>query len=383
MSDFYPFAAFPDIEQESRALFARNLAASREMFGIEGACASQANVAVAAGQPLSLSGLLNEAGRHVGEAFREDIRNFEKALSAHSRENPAVLVTPVAGGGRLMIFHSDRFIHRNPEEGPAYILEDANGALVRGVYLRDGLMDRPPEQGPALRDFSGGMDLAAYYVKGRLHRDEAEGPAKIIRDPVSGKILCADFCRNGLLHRINGPATYEAHYRDEWVPEGHDMQREGWFRDGRIHRPSQDGPAVIDRDAAGNRLREIYVENDRRHRDPADGPAELAWRSDGKQTYAGYHVHGKLHREDGPAQHIEEDNSIRQCWWRHGLLSRDPFEGPALIWLIKDERRSLVEYRVNGLLHRDPELGPALILCGVDGKPESEEFWLNGEKITP
>ena len=80
--------------------------------------------------------------------------------------------------------------------------------------------------------------------------------------------------------------------------------------------------------------------------------------ADGRREWL---LHGKLHREDGPA--IELPNGYRE-WWLNGKLHRE--DGPAIEW-----PNGYREWRLHGKRHRED--GPAIEW--PDGR---REWWLNG-----
>ena len=90
-----------------------------------------------------------------------------------------------------------------------------------------------------------------------------------------------------------------------------------WYKDGLLHRV--DGPAVI-----GTRGSEAWYFEGLKHR--FDGPA--FYDKDGRE---GWYIHGVLHREGGPAlvsiRHME--------WWNNGTLHRE--DGPARIYFSGDK----------------------------------------------
>lgn len=105
--------------------------------------------------------------------------------------------------------------------------------------------------------------------------------------------------RNGLLHRLDGPAhetidgvriwcQYDKFHREGGPAVEHADGRLRWYKRGKLHRVG--GPAVYDPDDGSA---EWYLEGSR-HRE--DGPAVIA--ADGSTEW---YYEGCRHREDGPA----------------------------------------------------------------------------------
>ena len=78
-----------------------------------------------------------------------------------------------------------------------------------------------------------------------------------------------------------------------------------------------------------------------------------------------WRLHGKLHREGGPA--IERADGDKQ-WWFHGELHRE--DGPAI-----ERAGGYKEWWLNGSRHRED--GPA-----VEYSDGSKEWWLYDEELT-
>lgn len=115
-------------------------------------------------------------------------------------------------------------------------------------------------------------NTTSYWRKGKMHRDENEGPA--YKDA-----YVEMYIRNGKVHRKNGPAVIN-----------HNTGEQEWFRNGQPHRDEKDGPAY-ERESTGAFR---YVQNGITNR--SDGPAIRD--DNGNQAWM---VNGQPHRLDGPA----------------------------------------------------------------------------------
>ena len=113
--------------------------------------------------------------------------------------------------------------------------------------------------------------------------------------------------RDGILHRLNGPALTH--------PNGSQY----WFQYGKQHRT--DGPAIT----RGNNSKSWYQHGER-HRE--DAPA-VDW-VDGYQEW---YLHGKRHRIDGPAV-ILTDGTFE--WWENDVRKPPEVEAAlTMIWLAR------------------------------------------------
>ncbi|MBL4898446.1 MAG: hypothetical protein JKX76_02235 [Colwellia sp.] len=83
---------------------------------------------------------------------------------------------------------SPRFLHRHWSEGPAMIYENGDE-----IYYYNGKRHRPssssdPDSGPATIQLNkmentnnfGRIEITAYYLYGKFHRDLSDGPALIL-----------------------------------------------------------------------------------------------------------------------------------------------------------------------------------------------------------
>jgi hypothetical protein len=167
-----------------------------------------------------------------------------------------------------------------------------------------------------------------------LHRDPKEGPANI--EQRDGRLI-EEYWFKGQLHRPHedGPAMIYTHYKD------FDLSGEEYFENGKWHRPSHLGPAVTHRDRKGEVVMELYIEHGQLHRDPSAGPAWWHVRDARTERDAGrpcteikYYVRGQLHRDEknGPAL-ITRDNEtgvlVAEEYRRDDHFFRE--KGPAVI----------------------------------------------------
>jgi hypothetical protein len=261
----------------------------------------------------------------------------------------------------------------------ARIVTRIEGAAERCIVWPDLLAilhehygDRP--FGPVVDRYADGTVITTYYQSGKLHRDPREGPAWH-RKGAEGE--ACEYVVRGKLHRDHrdGPATTNC------MLDGKPAHGEEYWKHGERHRPSTEGPAVLQVDPSGKVLFEIYIEEGKPHRDPAQGPAWFGIR-DGLIRLE-FSVHGLTHRaeQDGPAV-IETSEAtgvvVLEQYYRDGQLHRD--HGPA--WIDRDPETGTVVSEVwvkNGDYHRDD--GPALIGRNADGEVTTEDYWQHGEFI--
>lgn len=137
--------------------------------------------------------------------------------------------------------------HRDEREGPAVIWRDPDGTLAAEDYFRYGRLHR--KGGPARMELLGvGPENRTivneeYRIRGRDHRDPADGPAHIQRDVKTGIVESESYCVHG-----------------------------------KFHRDPRQGPALIGRDIKTGRVTsERYYVNGKRHRDPEQGPAFITY----------------------------------------------------------------------------------------------------------
>lgn len=85
--------------------------------------------------------------------------------------------------------------------GPAFVEYDAEtGEAVRQEWLVNGQLHRPEQEGPAVitHDLESGVTKHQYWQNDRLNRDG--GPAIVIFEENSGKVLQQRFFKNGAQH---------------------------------------------------------------------------------------------------------------------------------------------------------------------------------------
>ena len=110
-------------------------------------------------------------------------------------------------------------------------------------------------------------DLNCYNIPMTNSKEESY-TVKVVKDVESGTVLSqAWFNAAGQEHNENGPAIVA--YGDEGSPP----RKQTWMVDGQIHRPENEGPAIISYDAESGQVVESYMQNDQLHR--TNGPAIL------------------------------------------------------------------------------------------------------------
>ncbi len=178
----------------------------------------------------------------------------------------------------------------------------------------------------------------------RLHRDpNIDGnvsPAYIDYDcsPYWSKTIELMWYKNGVLHRVNGPALYKNYLRGSSVKGT--LYKIKWYNNGKIHNNdfSTCGkvyPAIIKKSynaftkewySHGDKLRsvikykEVYTDkrfkNGKLHNE--DGPAFI--RIKGNNKIVKWYYNGKKHRSDGPAVEKMMTTGVNYCqeWWADG-----------------------------------------------------------------
>jgi hypothetical protein len=136
-------------------------------------------------------------------------------------------------------------------------------------------------------------------------------------------------------------------------------------------------------------LEEVHRVDQKLHRLPSEGPALVNRHVSGGTvtvTLEEYRVHGKLHREEGPARIRRDDETgivTLEEYRVNGRLHRDQVDGPAL--LIRHPATDVVvreEYVHNGKFHRDPTEGAAVVQRDSrTGAVWREEYWQDGTEI--
>ena len=130
--------------------------------------------------------------------------------------------------------------------------------------------------------------------------------------------------KNGLLHRLDGPAVEWNDGTKEWWQNGSLHRLDGpayeningakqWYQNGLLHR--LDGPALEFYNGDKH-----WYQNDLLHR--LDGPA--IDRADGEKLW---YKNGKMHRIDGPAAEWVDGKNITKGWCKDGrtFKNKDAF----------------------------------------------------------
>lgn len=132
----------------------------------------------------------------------------------------------------------------------------------------------------------------------------------------------------GQLHREDGPA-YVVPYKFEKKmfsnsahssTPAHDIKHEYWYLNGKLHRDSRDGPAIVKRFGHVNQPQFIaYYEHNVKHRDSKSGPAITKYKYDKrKQCHylwtAEYYENGVYHRD------VEEGPAFITYVWRNDII---------------------------------------------------------------
>lgn len=186
-----------------------------------------------------------------------------------------------------------------------------------------------------------------WYADGVLHRDGDE-PAVVLADG------SRKWYTNGALHRNGGEPAIQ-------MTDG----VTAWHVHGALHRDG-DRPAFV------SRLSQIWAKNNVVHRDSTDEygnllPARIF--SNGGREYV---VNGLYHNtNDNPAL-VYNDGSEWYCNDKHHREARDENGHVLPAMVMSNGYRA---WYTHGVLHRDPAEGPAVI--NVD---ETVEYWVNGVK---
>ena len=167
-----------------------------------------------------------------------------------------------------------------------------------------------------------------YYYKGMLHRCycnrcacsyvHGDGPAEIT---ANGSEIWYMY---GVKHRYDGPAVYDV-MTNQTI----------WYEFGMVHR--NDGPAVVnysdDKRFCNNYWYKYgVIENDK------DSPAYIKFNIMSREVVARYYYkQGLLHREQGPAMVVIQDDMECRWWYQDGKFHnlRGPsYEGEITCWAI-------------------------------------------------
>ena len=161
----------------------------------------------------------------------------------------------------------------------------------------------------------GPLEREIWKLDGKLHNHR--GPAVIIRQIETGRVVQEEFFERGRRHREIGPAFI--------VRNDFDEERQ-WYLEDQLHRKG--GPA-IEVECLFNQIRtqEVWIEEGKIHRKCA--PARIC-RDDatGDEISIEYFEDGQLHRIDGGPALIEADPNmagaiVRYEWYRDGALFRE------------------------------------------------------------
>ncbi len=176
------------------------------------------------------------------------------------------------------------------------------------------------------------------------------------------------------LQNVNGVSTARSTVLTVRLCKDGTIMQRGWYIHGRLHR--EDGPAQegFYKDGAlqqrGWRIDGVYYRK--------NGPAYESFYNNGKLKSREWMAYGQPHRLDGPAVEcfFEEGNGIVECheWYQDGLLHR--LGGPAVEWFDVDGELTSCEWFCNNKLHRLD--GPAHeSFYGIDGETLSW-YWIDG-----
>jgi hypothetical protein len=254
--------------------------------------------------------------------------------------------------------------YRLAQSTPTEIFTDDNGDYVKRWLDRNGLMHRI--DGPAeIIEETNTHDKRIHYTwyrHGQCHRDNDE-PADIVEK--DGVVIERHWFTDDVHHREVGPAE---------IVEDEEGVLESWMYHGVAHRPDG-GPTLINRTRAGQLLNRSYSHQGGTHRD--EGPAREEWNEQGVKIKEEWWQHRQLHREDAPARTLWNDQGEieREIWCCQGRVSRD--DGPAEIHYYPNGIVKSEVWRRGGVYHR--ENGPAEILYTPEGNKQSERWALNGE----
>ena len=150
--------------------------------------------------------------------------------------------------------YSRGFLLDRPSGDGAALHMHHNDGHQESEFWTNGVLHRDPAEGAALitsRDER--IEFEEYYDNGQLHRDGA--PATINYACVAGRVLFCAYYQHGVIHRTDGAACLM--FEDTGRTVG-----EYWYRDGLLHRDG--APAIIERDADGAIILEVYWQNGER-----------------------------------------------------------------------------------------------------------------------
>lgn len=124
---------------------------------------------------------------------------------------------------------------------------------------------------------------------------------------------------------------------------------------------------------------EVHRLNGRLHRDPREGPARISWSAAGRICSERYYWRGRMHRPDGPALIDRWHGGVVEEYYRHGLVHRDPNEGPARLERTPEGLLLIECYALYDELFRDPAAGPNYCERNIDGTVTCAEYSEPGE----
>ena len=180
---------------------------------------------------------------------------------------------------------------------------------------------------------------------------------------------------------------------------------ETYFKDGVLHRA--DGPAIVQKDAAGNVICQQWLQNGKRFREDGEPDFFKVEGADDKRTEtkewhdekgrlrhqlktspdsayrkdvykeSWYDENGKEHRDGGPSSLLKDaaGNVIQEEWKQHGKYYRE--DGPSIIKVETDGTRMEKWAWDKEVYHRED--GPALVMKNPESGFSREEWFQNGK----
>lgn len=245
------------------------------------------------------------------------------------------------------VWHNlEKQIHR--EDGPAFIETKKDGTVVRECWYINGKLHRENEpaiikyytesihkfwylnginynpNGPSteMRNLKCDLINESYTDKeGKLHRED--GAASVEYN--YGYLKKVQYCINGKLHRIGGPAVIIYHGL-----LSRQISREEYHVNGELHR--EEGPAITCYDADHKKYSEEYYFRGEFHNFSGhdDSPHHQGYNREGFLIIEKwFDSDRKLHRENGPAliQYTGTkefpDRKTSSSWYNHGKLTKE------------------------------------------------------------
>ena len=197
------------------------------------------------------------------------------------------------------------------------------------------------------------------------------------------------FKKDGQCHNEGFPALIHFHnFRNK--PENIKIYELVYYYKNKLHRPIEDGPALIKYDYDSNKVLYVsYYVYGKLHRVTDEGifkPAVIKYHYNGTISSEEYYIRDIKHRPDGPA-HVGYDelgNVIEEKYYMNGKIHRSKNQGPAVIYYDKNYHRinkksilSETYYKYNEI-HND--FGPARITYHSNGNIATVEYYLGGMK---